>query len=213
MRIERQIDAGRAECRLHAQVAKQANGKLSQHTYRAGESSLDEGSDSDLDMGGPEGSAPPPDNDETVDEEAQAQAEDGVRGSEDEDEEEDFRLQRRRVASAPVSPSLARQRRRQIASSLGITRENQTGGWSPAGRSRRAQDQLPTIDGSDEPFSSARQARQGPSRRRLSTGQLWLGRYNRASALDTAFGSGISGDEEMHSGEEPTSERSFDKTK
>lgn len=212
MRIERQIDAGRAECRLQAQAAKQTNGKTSGQAYRTTESSLEEGSDSDLDMGGPEGSVPPPDNDETVDEAAAAQGQAIKIESDDDDEEVDFALQRRRVASAPVSPALARQRRRQIATSLGITMDKIDKGWLPAGRSRRTQDQLPTIDGSDEPFSSARQARQNTSRRRLSTGQLWLGRYNRAPAPDTAFGSGISGDEDMHSGEELNSERSYDKS-
>lgn len=215
MRIERQIDAGRAECRLHAQAAKQINGRTSGQVYRTTESSLEEETDSDLDMGGPEGTAPPPDNDETVDETAAAQTQ-AIKiesdDDDDDDDEVDFALQRRRVASAPVSPSLARQRRRQIATSLGITMDKIDKGWLPAGRSRRIQEQLPTIDGSDEPFSSARQARQNTSRRRLSTGQLWLGRYNRAPAPDTAFGSGISGDEDMHSGEELNSERSYDKS-
>lgn len=207
MRIERQIDAGRAECRMHAQAHK-ANSK-EEAAYRVNDSSLEEETDSEVDLGGPEGSVPPPDNDETLGGTVPAQPQ--VKSEED-DEEEDFVLHRRRVSSAPVSPSLARQRRRQIATSLGITMNNPNLSWTPAGRGGRGQDRLPTIDASDEPFSSARAARQRPSRRRLSTGQLWLGRYNRPPAPDTAFGSGVSGDEELPSGDELNSERSYDKT-
>lgn len=217
MRIERQIDAGRAECRLHhAQSAQRTNGKTSQAVYQPAESSLEEESDSDLDLGGPEGSVPPPDNDETLEEAAQATPDSKARkeDEEDDDDDEDFVLQRRRVASAPVSPHLARQRRRQIATSLGITTDKNIPSWATNNRERRQKDPSPTNDvlGSQQAFFSSRQGRQAPTRRRLSTGQLWLGRYNRAQSLDTAFGSGVSGDEDLASGDEHHSERSFDKT-
>lgn len=220
MRIERQIDAGRAECRLHhAQASQSGNGKSQQPAYRAIESSSEEESDSDLDLGGPEGSVPPPDNDETLghaearptgkDDPLQHTAED-----ESDDDEEDFKLHRRRVASAPVSPHLARERRRQIATSLGITMDKQMRERAPWNRNRQQKDPSSTNDdglGALPPISS-QQSRQGAHRRRLSTGQLWLGRYNRAPSFDTAFGSGVSGDEDFASGDEHHSERSFDKT-
>lgn len=220
MRIERQIDAGRAECRLqHAQSSTNANGKLQQSAYRATESSLEEEeSDSDLDLGGPEGSVPPPDNDETfggsVAEPQSITQNIKEEENDDEDDEEDFRLRRRRVASAPVSPHLARQRRRQIASSLGLTMDREIPNWAPTPRNHGQQDPSPTNDngGLASSFSSSRQNRQGANRRRLSTGQLWLGRYNRAPSFDTAFGSGVSGDEDFASGDEHHSERSFEKT-
>lgn len=219
MRIERQIDAGRAECRMHhAQASQTANGKSQQPTYRATESSLEEESDSDFDLGGPEGSVPPPDNDETLghaESHSISKTKQAHHTTTEEDEDdEDFKLHRRRVASAPVSPHLARERRRQIATSLGITMDRQMRERAPWNRNRQQKDPSPTNDDGlgALPSISPQQSRQGAQRRRLSTGQLWLGRYNRAPSFDTAFGSGVSGDEDFVSGDEHHSERSFDKT-
>lgn len=136
MRIERQIDAGRAECRAaYAQAV--AKGTLQrrpeadrQHTT---DSSAFEDSDSDLDMGGPEANAPVPINDETL---RPIEAEDERRDAASRrspsylsvDEDEDTQLLRR-AASAPAESSnvsvrsqeSARRRRKKIISRLGLT--------------------------------------------------------------------------------------------
>lgn len=218
MRVERQIDAGRSECRAqHARtLLSDNNGQRQLHNYRAMDSSMDEGSDDELDLGGPEGNAPLPDNDETLG---------GTSGPIDvsrwqrqqQPEEEDFDDHRRRASSAPVSPSLARQRRRQIATSLGITSERPSPSWTPprSAGNRNVISPPTNIDGRESRFDTMpsfgeRQASQGGPRRRLSTGGLWFNRFNRAPVPDTAFGSGIS-DEEVHSGDELASDKSFEK--
>jgi hypothetical protein len=216
--VERQIDAGRAECRTHYAQASTSGNKPNLASHRHHESSQEEEeSDSDFDLGGPEGSVPPPDNDESL---GGIITESPMREeSPDDPDRDDFVLQRRRVASAPVSPSLARHRRRQIASSLGITADHGKPSWNnsaPSTTARRIQDTLPNIDGQDSIESRLQSAdpwknRHGTGRRRLSTGQLWLGRYNRAASLDTAFGSGVSGDEDAPSADEQVSEKSFEK--
>ena len=146
----------------------------------------------------------------------------------------------RRAGSAPASPSASgsasalRKRRRQIMSSLGLSaqpeRASSAGPMSgPGERDRDRMDYLASSTraaggesdfGLDTPgtegvgLSSSRGALGGSmARRRLSTGQLWLGRRNKVEARGNAFGSGVSEDEgdALFTGDELESERSFDR--
>lgn len=208
MRIERQIDAGRAECR----AAYAQSGRISHRTglinnaHSAAaltDSSTVEDSDSDIDLGGPEANAPLPDNDETVDTGADAA---------DSNEPDEHEQRSRRAASAPVSPYAARRRRRQIMSSLGIT-EADSPAATPDVSQRKGFDfangasaiaKRTNID-FDLGASGTMQGR-----RRLSTGQLWLNKRTQGSSR-AAFGSGVSGDEDGISADDLDSERSYDR--
>lgn len=225
MRIERQIDAGRAECRaayakagrLHASTSSQMhNGNM------ATDSSGLENSDSDIDLGGPEMNAPLPDNDQTVnDVEADDEGQNGR-----EDEQIDYR-RFRRAGSAPISktgsPESSRKRRRRIMSSLGLTSDQPRVLTSPTaskqgnfdfdlGQHAEGAGVVFVPNASEGPGVSTGYAQSEKKlRRRLSTGQLWLGRRNKKNtAAANAFGSGVS-DDDVFSTDEIESERSFEK--
>lgn len=287
MRIERQIDAGRAECRAaySARANNAPSGGAAQYAGHfsstpgalSDSSALDEDSDSDIDLGGPEANAPLPDNDETIHDEedddgeggkelqppsrptasarhSNASSSNGSRvhfppevathsdetGAED-DAQADAReraWRTRRAGSAPASPSASgsasaiRKRRRQIMSSLGLSaqpeRASSAGPMSGSGDRDRLDFLAPSMRhaggnsdfGLDTPgtegmgLSSSRVALgDSMARRRLSTGQLWLGRRNKVEARGNAFGSGVSDDEgdALFTGDELESEKSFDR--
>jgi len=211
MRIERQIDVGRAECRAAYAKAGRSSHRSTNADSRAvlTDSSTVEDSDSDLDLGGPEANAPLPDNDETLEEDTDA--------AERREEEEDRERRSRRAASAPASPHAARKRRRQIMSSLGITHADSPAatpnlenrhGFDFAGDRAGTAAITRTDFGASSSYSASANGNQG--RRRLSTGQLWLNRRNRGSS-GAAFGSGVSGDEDGISADDLESERSYDR--
>lgn len=235
MRIERQIDAGRAECRAHlgAQQQNKASATSSMSSRRipaTTDSSAfeDSESDVDLDLGGPEGSAPVPRNDETLEEVTSTDERDQSRknarqdtdcgegeGDEEEDDEEtqqDFAARKRRGASAPPSQpsSASRKRRRQILSSLGLSEDRSSPIPTPlsgskfdfgTGRGGSALSGDEGASGTEGASSSLHAPRYGAKRlrRRLSTGQLWLGgkRSSNGPALQAdMFGSGLSGEDD-----------------
>lgn len=208
MRIERQIDAGRAECRAaYAQAGRSSHRGPAKSKSAAvlTDSSTVEDSDSELDLGGPEANAPLPDNDETLDETDTEQ-----QRREDEEERERRNI---RAASAPASPHAARKRRRQIMSSLGITNTDspaatpnveQRQGFDFASNGKTSMD---SEFGRSSSYNASAARGKG---RRLSTGQLWLNRRTRGSS-GAAFGSGVSGDEDVISADDLESERSYDR--
>ena len=190
LRIERQIDAGRAECR--ARLSKQARDSISKHVSGATDSSAFEDSDEELDLGGPEGAAPLPDTDKPV---VSEDEDDG-----DGDAAERHRRRAMRAVSVPAEAlDPARRRRREILSNLGLTP-----GGSPMSTpsteqpnffARRTRD----ANGADEAIPM-RAASERKLQRRLSTGQLLLRKRNKGRANTNMLGSGISDDDEMTDG-------------
>jgi len=218
MRIERQIDAGRSQCRA-AIAARSGNIPLRPKgpCLTATDSSTFEDTDSEIDLGGPEGSAPIPDNDETMEEvrmKDERRHQNGKSGEDLEDEQDAF-LRSRRAGSAPATPANASsRRRRQIISSLGLSSDQPSPLPAPLVRGRHTFDFLQSgdelVSGSEGLSTTIKTPTEKKLRRRLSTGQLWLGRRNKGSANSTtAFGSGLSEDEDSNPDLE--SERSYDK--
>ena len=225
MRIERQIDAGRAECRIAYATASENKRDIPNHLHNnhaATDSSGFEDSDSDLDLGGPEANATLPDNDQTItDVEADDESQDVSLHSRESTRK--FRRASSAAASTAASPDSIRKRRRQIISSLGLTSDQPTLRATPPAMQKGDFNFDLSQDGgggsnsdyaTSEGFgvSTGRAPSEREFRRKLSTGQLWLGKTNRRNGpAANAFGSGLS-DEDGLSGDEIDSERSYEKS-